>query len=216
MSSGAAAQDDYICAERPLVTVGAVDADIARFTCEAADTGLALLGSCGLELVRPVRIDVADRIDTDHLHCLGQFSCDDDRVELLSPQALAGAVRQDRPTGQIPSERLFETMVAHELTHAALSHATPPGELGVVDHEYLAYSFQIEALSEEEREIFMTLAPGEDEDAAFDRVNGFLLMMSPDHFAAAAYAHFSAPENRCSMVARIVSGEFRFPDLDRY
>jgi len=100
------------------------------------------------------------------------------------------------------------------LTHALYFQTTSSQPQCRAANEYIASSMQITFLTEESRNDFLAdFQPLR--DGSLDRFNEFVLAMDPLAFSMNAYLHFIRPENGCSFIRRVISGEVTFPDENR-
>lgn len=75
--------------------------------------------------------------------------------------------------------------------------------------EYMAYSYQIESLTPEDRAPIMA-AEGADKHVPRDMINPFIVMMAPDRFASAAWRHLQQRDDICAWRQGIMSGTILF------
>ncbi|WP_371054655.1 DUF6639 family protein [Rhodosalinus sp. K401] len=195
-------------------TVASPDATLNEHICRVAEAGAEQLEACGLPIRAPLVILAVPEIAHGDVSCLGAYDCDRLELRLVTPAALDAALAPDSVLRDIPREALFDSLVVHELAHAALAQqpcAAPPC---LAEHEYVAYTMQMQALAPEHRAIVTGAARGLDR-VTEERLNEFIAVAAPDTFAAWAWTHFSRPENGCGFVARLISGEAQL-GLDAY
>ena len=111
-------------------------------------------------------------------------------------------------------EAAFVSILRHELTHAFMEHTTEGSPISNAAHEYVAFAFQIDAMTAEERDVFLA-TNGRRPAKSLDTFNMFIYGLLPGPFASAAWLHFSAPENGCAFVEDVISGRIALgaPDL---
>lgn len=68
---------------------------------------------------------------------------------------------------------------------------------------------QFEALPADLRETLVA-SFRTDEEITLAELNGFILAMAPNRFAARAWLHFDHPENGCGFVEQILDGTVQF------
>ncbi|WP_371037719.1 DUF6639 family protein [Rhodosalinus sp. FB01] len=196
------------------LTVASPDAALNERICRVAEAGAEQLAACGLPIRAPLVILAVPEIAHGDVSCLGAYDCDRLELRFVTPAALDAALAPDSVLRDIPREALFDSLVVHELAHAALAQqpcAAPPC---LAEHEYVAYTMQMQALAPEHRAIVTGAARGLDR-VTEERLNEFIAVAAPDTFAAWAWTHFSRPENGCGFVARLISGEAQL-GLDAY
>ncbi|KUF11557.1 DUF6639 family protein [Pseudoponticoccus marisrubri] len=188
------------------IRVTTQDVGLAGRTCRAAGAAIETFAACGHSLDTGLSITILDRLDP---VCLGLFHCGTDRIEVLSPAAIATTRRPDGIFAHVPAERMFDSIVLHEMTHALYDGTPCPFRHCVATSEYLAYAFQIDALSPEDRAPIaarMDLAQPVKRDA----INAMLLMLAPDRFALNAWAHLEQRADRCAWIDGILQGGIVF------
>lgn len=205
LGSGPAGASDAAvpCPDQP-VTVAHADAALTDRICRATALARDRLGACGLVQTRPIAVEVIDVIDVDHVACIAAYDCSRDVLRVLPPDRLAAPGVVQAPFGDIPAEALFDSLVVHELTHAFLQQ-TAAENPSRIDHEYLAYAFQLDVLPEEDRARILAVAPA-DGPPSLDRINIGILMFAPAAFAARAWRYFDGPGGRCDSVADVLAG----------
>lgn len=204
-ASQATAQVPVLCPQGQF-TVTNADADLAARVCRVAEATVRDLAGCNLALDGPVEIGLAHTLSDD---CIGRFYCHQARIEILLPDAMKTARDPDSALTAVPDDAFFDSVIVHELTHAASEDMPCPFDDCRATSEYLAYAMQIRSLAPEHIAAF---------DAASDilppveraAINGTILMMAPGAFAERAWAHFSQQDDSCALVGRIMSGDVLF------
>jgi hypothetical protein len=182
------------------ITVEA-DPAIAPRICRVASATAERLSRCGLPLSGPVEIRVVAALPE---ACTGLYHCGARRIDLLAPDALAGARRADSAFAAIPTEPYFDSILAHETAHAAHDAAPCPFGTCEVTGEYVAYATQIAALPGEARTAFLA-AVGITHATRAD-LSLVLLKLDPARFAASAHLHLAARPDPCGYLAVIGRG----------
>lgn len=184
-----------VIAERP---------DDAALACKALTRAHALFGACNIPpITRPLNIDVTDDIDTG---CFGLYHCGDNRIELLTPAAMATKRGPDSIFADLPLDRFFQSIVVHELTHAALDDAPCPFAGCLVGHEYVAYVMQIMSLTPEQRRRLEERADLVGRRISRDELSSTMYFMAPERFAVKAWMHFTQRADPCGFLGQIVEG----------
>ena len=159
-----------------------------------------------MEQTEPVVIEVIEGLRREDPRCLGLFHCDTSHIELIAPEHVAMALGEGSRFAEIPAAEFYDSLVAHELAHA-LAYQTRWGALGsVADTEYLAYAMQLESLSAQTRAGFIARHPVT-EPVKPQALNEAVLAFAPAIFAIKSWIHFSQPENGCSFVRALLTGE---------
>lgn len=198
---------DHSCDKGNAIVTGA-DPDLARHLCDVVDRAEEQLAQCHLVRKRPLTIKVVDRFAEDRPGCVGIFDCANDRIEILKPDSMLMTLEDNRRFSRLPIMSLFDSVVAHEMTHALVFQNY--GEIGSnwAQNEYMAYAMQLAFLSLEDRALFMqgftTDRPG-----SLAGVNILVMLMAPDAFAAQVWLHFSQKDNGCDFMGKLLSGETR-------
>ncbi len=184
-------------------TVDAPDPALARQVCESARDARDALLACNVPITRDLTITVADRIEPE---CLGVYHCGEDRIEILSPAGVEAYREGDGVFADVPVDRYFDSILLHEMAHAAYDAVPCPFGTCIATSEYLAYALQIRSLTDADRVAILS----DTDDAEMvtrDEVNPFVLMMAPDIFARKAWLHFSQRPDPCDYARQIMSGD---------
>ena len=197
------AQSEPVTCEGSNLSANAATAWDARLVCEAAAGAVALFASCGVpEITRPLRIDLIDDLKA---HCFGRYHCGEDWIEIVTPSGIAEQRLPDSIYSFLPIDTYFQSIVVHELTHAAIEDAPCPFDSCLVANEYLAYVMQILSLSPSQQGRF-----GEQDDPgrriSRDELNPAIYFMAPDVFARKVWLHFTQRDDPCGFVGQIVDG----------
>ncbi|MBY6005425.1 hypothetical protein KUV62_15985 [Salipiger bermudensis] len=178
----------------------------AETLCTAVQQALPRLAACGLALETPVSITLTDSLPGD---CLGLYHCGEQRIELLAPEALSEQRRTDGVFAALPDARYFDSIVMHELAHAAHDARPCPSGLCLATSEYLAYNFQILGLAPEDR-ARVEASLDMQSPVSHDAVNKIVLLFAPDAFAARAWAHLNQRDDPCAYLRHVAAGDFTF------
>ncbi|MBF9060019.1 hypothetical protein HKCCSP123_12580 [Rhodobacterales bacterium HKCCSP123] len=177
----------------------------AALICELALRVRGQLASCNLTVPAPLTIEIVPDLAE---NCAGLYHCGESRIELLPPALYVA--RQDargflafRP---ISTDAIFESLMRHEMAHAALDDTPCPFSSCVVTQEYVAYTMQILFLPEADRALFTAGAP-EPGTVSADMLHPMILVMAPDLFARRAWRHLMDQDDPCDVIGRIADGQ---------
>lgn len=190
-----------IC-ENELVTVESADASHLDAMCNASDRALALLQSCDLAPPDPVTVSVAE---IEQPTCLGLFHCGEARIEVLSPALIAERRTETGVFKDIPPSRLFQSVIVHELSHAAMDNTPCPVDSCVATSEYFAYTLQLLDLSKEDRNTVVATDPPENR-VTHDQINSMILFMAPDIFVQNVWGHVTGRGDICAQLRAVQDG----------
>lgn len=194
------------------VTVSAPDLALAEQTCRAAARTVPLIEQCGVILSQPQDIEIIDVIPKPS-DCMGIYHCGENRIEILSPESVESLRRNDSAFHSIPSKIYFDSIVAHELAHAAYDTVPCPYSDCLVTSEYVSYAMQVYSLPPPARRTFEADVALEDRVSRY-KISAISLMMAPDQFARDVWAHFSQREDGCAYVAQMMQANF-YLDTER-
>lgn len=194
------------------VTVIAPNRAIAEQTCRAAKRTVPVIAHCGVVLADPLKIEVRDLIP-DAPDCMGVYHCGESRIEILSPASLAQLRRDDGAFQRIPTTRYFDSILTHEIAHAAYDAVPCPYRDCLVTSEYVAYAMQVYAMAPSDRQLFEADMALGDAVSRYD-ISAIGLLMAPDTFARNVWAHFSQRDDGCAYVADMMGAKF-YLDTER-
>jgi hypothetical protein len=188
------------------ITVDAPEPGLAARICRVAEATAAGLARCGLPL--PGRVEISVGADLAE-GCMGVFHCGEGRIELRAPKSFAAARSPDGPFATLPERAYYDSVVAHEIAHAA--HDAVPCPFGTceVTGEYVAYASQIATLPEAARRDFLAAALDGGPAGRAD-LSLVMLKLSPTRFAAAAATHLAAQDDSCATIEAIARGDLLF------
>lgn len=170
------------------------------------------MGACGLALTRPISIE----LDADlGASCVGVYHCDEDRISLLPPDRLALALPDSTLFAPIDVMAYFDSIIVHELAHAAYDEVPCPFEKPcVATSEYLAYALQIESLSDADRSaIGLGVVP--QVPIARDEITAVLAGWSAPRFAVKAWTHLKQRPDACAYIGMLAAGDLQFDNPSR-
>jgi len=196
----------------PMVFVETSEPDLAERVCTEAVAAVERLAACHIPQRFAINLQVVDRIVHAEEMCLGLFIPGEKILKITSPNQFSAGIGPDNILSQIPTLELFDSLIVHELTHALVDQQPYHGKQCLENQEYIAYAMQLEAMSSASRKILIDAAGGEIEVTG-ERLNAFVALAAPVKFAAWSWMHFTAPQNGCDFVGKLVSGEttLKFP-----
>jgi hypothetical protein len=200
------AQAELVFCDGVDVSVIASNAEDARLTCAAAARARALFETCNVPTItRPLTIEVIEDTDAIDAGCFGLYHCGQDRIEVLAPATMADKRQKDGFLATLPGDRFFQSIVAHELTHAAIEDAPCPFTACLIGNEYVAYVMQIMSWTQEQRRRLAAHA-GLDRQISRDELNPALYFLAPERFAVKAWMHFTQRDDPCGFLGQVVDG----------
>ena len=187
----------------PNVSVSAQDPTHAAMVCTAANRAAALFTSCNVPaLSNPVKIQVVSDMTPD---CFGLYDCAENTIDVLSPRIMQERRNSDSVFAHLSTPAYFQSIVVHELAHAATHDMPCPFKLCNVGAEYVAYAMQVMSLSEASR-IHFEQATDMKTDVPDEDLNRFLLFLVPEFFAQKVWAHLSRRNAPCDYIADLIAG----------
>ena len=202
-ATGAFAAEPDACPNGRVFTEGA--GDDAEIICTYATLVTEQLQSFDLAVPAPVTIAVIPELGD---NCLGIYHCGTGRIEVLEREAYAHLREAGEASAfaTVSEDAFFESIIRHELAHAALDTMPCPFEACPVGQEYIAYTMQVWFLPETDRVAFEEAKP-HDETISRDMLSGIMLMMAPELFAHRAWFHLQAREDPHAFIGQIARGE---------
>jgi hypothetical protein len=202
------AGETQICSD-PFFTVTAPDPALAERTCHSAAAARESLRTCGIELPEPLEIRVVDAIMGSMGPCLGVYHCGEQEIAVLSPDAMSSLRAEDGAFAGISDMAYWDSILVHELTHAAYDAVTCPFSSCVATSEYASYAMQVRSLPPEEQAKF-----GEQVElrskSNLGAMSAMIYFMAPDKFAKHAWLHFSSLDDPCAYMSLIMDGKVFF------
>lgn len=206
------ARADVLACEGLPLTVTAPTLALAERTCRAAGRVVPVMAECGVALSQMQDVELVHSIPGSP-GCMGIYHCGENRIEVLLPQALERARGDDGAFRSVPTPSYFESVLAHELAHAAYDAVPCPFRDCLVTSEYVAYSMQVYTLPPTVRHRFQADMDPEARVSRYD-MNSIGLLMDPGRFARNVWAHFSQRQDGCAYVADIMRAKFHL-DTER-
>ncbi|WP_444967485.1 DUF6639 family protein [Roseovarius pacificus] len=203
---------EVLSCEGTRVTVRASNFALAEQTCRAAIRTLPLLAECGVVLSQPQNIEIIEAMQGSP-GCMGIYHCGENSIEVLSPRAMKSLRRDESAFSSIPTPIYFESVLAHELAHAAYDAVPCPFTNCLVTSEYVAYAMQVYSLPLPEQRLFEADVAMENMVSRYE-ISSIGLFMAPDKFARNVWAHFSQREDGCTYVSDMMAANF-YLDTER-
>lgn len=193
----------------PMFVVDANDDTTPLQLCEMATEIRDKLEVCGLRQSRVLTIEIADEVSHPLASCLAYFDCEFDLVRVTNPLNWDVLLEEDQACASLPASVTLKALLTHEITHALVAQTAGDREVAMVDQEYIAASMELEFMEAKWRDVLLAAAPVTlpPKDGLIDL---WIYAFSPRKFGVNAWQHFSLPENGCSLIQRIVDGDFSF------
>ena len=190
------------------------DRELSQKVCNTAALAISQLRECHLQQIRPLEISIVESVDSEYHNFLGFYDNSAEHINILKPSSLRDLLEPDSAFYSIPSEILFESLVAHELTHAFFNQMSNENLSSITANEYMAYAMQLEFMPVEVRQTLLDAHPVQ-EPIEILGLNGMVWLMAPEVFAVKAWKHFDYPENGCGIFRKIIDGKiiFESPNL---
>ncbi len=190
------------CDGQPVEVEG--DGRQAQAVCAAGVTALARLAELGLEPRQTIRVVLVDAgiVYNGHL-AYGQYDGPHDRLELMSPEAIAR--QQPPPTlfDQPIDAVMYAGLVAHEIAHAVAQQHMRADKIGSPAQEYLAYSVQLASLPEARRSAIIDAAGVRGWESG-DTVSNIYLGLNVHRFAVKSYLHLYTHPDRAQVIETVL------------
>ena len=196
--------DQLTCADE---TIQVVDAgEYSERMCSVASAAAEELRACNLTLDQNVTIRLSRNLGE---VCVGLYHCGEGQIEISHPDVLAERIEDSSLFSALDVMTYFDSIIFHELVHAAFDSVPCPFAACPATSEYLAYGLQLRALSEEDREkMGLGTVPGE--KVSRDAINAVMVYWAPDRFAVKAWSHLMQRPDTCDYVKLIADGAIRF------
>lgn len=203
--SSAALPASLTCETVP-ITVETDSDDLAQRICRVAERAIAANTACNVPLTRPIEIATLESLSA---NCIGLYHCGEDRIEVLTPEAMTALRDRTGLFSALPDDIYYDSVIAHELVHAAYDAVPCPFDACIATSEYLSYALQIRSLPTDLR-ADLEAAADLNRRVARDELNMMFLFMAPNKFAAKAWTHFSQRPDPCAYAGQIMNGSIFF------
>jgi len=188
------------------VTVDAPDPALGSRICQVAKRGLSEMAACGVLVPFPVTINVVDTLPDG---CIGLYHCDEQLLEVLSPKNMSLKRVSKSAFADVPDAPFFDSVVIHELAHAAFDAVPCPFGSCPATAEYVAYAMQIMSLPSGELAKFEASFEFE-KRVSYDEINAIILFMAPEKFVRKTWGHLSQRGDQCAYIRQIMNGNILF------
>lgn len=198
---------DTLRCDAPLVTAEARTPELARATCGAVSEALEALGRCGLTMMQPLLVTVLAAPEHPvHGVCLGYYDSHSRCISVAEPARYTALLPAGDARRNLPPDRLFRGLVAHEVAHAVIAQLPGGTKVAPEHHEFIAAVFEMEVYGPESRAALLAADPVRAEGSR-DMVNMGIYALAPRVFGNNAWALYQAEPDGCALVRGIVSGE---------
>lgn len=190
------------CPDKQITVIGA-DAALHDMICRSVETAETLFETCGVPALNGnLKFSVLETLKPG---CLAQYHCGTDSIDVLNPSRIADIRDAEGAFSFLPVTTYFESIIVHEVTHAALDSTPCPFSDCVVSNEYVAYVMQVLSLSPEDQKKFVE-EMNLDRKVSRDELNAPILYMAPKLFARKAWVHFSQRDDPCGFIRQVSEG----------
>lgn len=172
--------------------------------CEAGASAAKFLISIGIRLPKRVTVQVEDALPAYHgVRTYGTFDAQNDHVRVLSLAGSRSISGQQRPFDLEMDERLYMSILVHELTHALVDEAFKPGCTSLRAHEYIAYVAQLATMSPDLRAEALERYPLDPFDDP--EISDLYYAFDPHAFGVKAWLHFNRSGKGADFVHRVLN-----------
>ena len=196
---------ETVSCESALATVSAPNRMLADSVCATFEETQSLLGQCELEVSKSINIEVFDALPSVSNACFGFYEYDTNRISLRSPDSIATVIEQSTLYEGLDPKTVFDSIVVHEVSHAAFAQTAFDDAACLANHEYVAYVMQMWSLPPSIRSEIVDRF-GQVEPVAPQRLSEIVAVMAPAQFAALAWQHFNEDGHGCDFVQDLVIG----------
>jgi len=175
----------------------------ATLTCDAVDKATVLFARCNMPpIASPMKIEIVRDLKDD---CVALYHCGEDWIEILEPPMMASRRNPDGAFSFLGLDDYYQSVIVHELAHAAFDDVLCPFGACIASSEYVAYAMQIMSLPPDAQMEFVKTS-GLGRQVARDELSAVMLFMAPGRFAQKAWAHLSQQPNPCAYIGQIMDG----------
>ena len=199
------------CADPRFAIVSDDDA-LAQQVCTLATEAAEKLAACNVPLAetRRIRIELVTEMPE---KCLGLYHCGENQIEIPVPDVMQSMRLHDSSLSHVSNEAFFQSVLVHELAHAAFDEMPCPFESCITSSEYIAYNMQVMSLPADD---ISTFESGLDmaKKIPRDSLNPVILFMKPDTFMSWAWIHLNQRPDACAYIGDVMAGRIRM-DYER-
>lgn len=195
------------CFQRENIKIISQSSDSNKLICEAAKDALGILANLGILQVRDITIEIVEKSLFVHdSPVYGSYDGNDDRVRLMSYQAIQRYVKNPVIFGQSLDQIHYRGMVAHEVAHAAIYQQTMAYPVSASTQEYLAYTVQLAVLPRKKvnsilkKMVIQPWMPG-------DTISEEYMEFEPNLFAVKSYKHLSNLDHPAEFVQQLLQSK---------
>lgn len=186
------------------------DRDEVQRVCKAAQHASALLRQCGIESSKGINITIQEKlVHPSGFPVFAFFHSPRNQIEITDFDAFKKLIKPGSPYYKLPSRDLYESLIAHEVTHAITSPLIRDSDCPIVANEYIAAVIQMSSMSNETRQILLNAFP-RSTLVELEMFNEFSFYSSPQWFVANAYRYYNQKDKGCELLLGILNGEVQF------
>lgn len=176
--------------------------------CTGVAAALAFLEPLGLELRRPVRIEVVEQPLMEKQQPLyGSYDAKIDRIRVMSQAAIERQVLSPRIYDQPFDRWQYQGVIAHELAHAVVEQHAPG--LNRTAQEYLAHATQL-AVQPAERRLQIIERVNVDPWRVDDVISDVYMAMALTQFAVKCYLHLNGHPQPKELVQMLLNSKWKY------
>ena len=198
-----------------LLDKGLGSAEERTLVCDGAAKARAFFSSLGIELKRRIRLQLQEAEIEGRRSHLGSYDAASDRVDLLTLEQAKALTVDDALFGLQMDERLYESLVVHEVAHAIAGQQFGLRPAPLVSQEYIAYVAQFSTMDPAIRSRILRAYTLE-AFAGLEEMSSTYYALDPSRFGVKAWLHFQALDDRGGFIRDLLSGAIRpaAEDLD--
>ena len=186
------------------------DQNEVQRVCQAAQDATELLRQCGIEPSKSINISIQEKlVHPSGFPAFAFFHSPSNQIEITDFDAIKKLIQPASAYYKLPSRDLYESLIAHEVTHAITSPLIRDSDCPSVAHEYIAAVIQVSSMSDGSRQILLNAFP-RSTPVVLEMFNEFSFYSSPQWFVANAYRHFNQTDKGCELLLGIINGEVQF------
>lgn len=186
------------------------DQNEVQRVCQAAQDATELLRQCGIESSKAINISIKEKlVHPSGFPAFAFFHSPSNQIEITDFDAFKKLIQPGSAYYKLPSRDLYESLIAHEVTHAITSPLIRDSDCTSVAHEYIAAVIQVSSMSDGSRQILLNAFP-RSTPVVLEMFNEFSFYSSPQWFVANAYRHFNQTDKGCELLLGIINGEVQF------
>ena len=186
------------------------DQNEVQRVCQAAQDATELLRQCGIESSKAINISIKEKlVHPSGFPAFAFFHSPSNQIEITDFDAFKKLIQPGSAYYKLPSRDLYESLIAHEVTHAITSPLIRDSDCTSVAHEYIAAVIQVSSMSDGSRQILLNAFP-RSTPVVLEMFNELSFYSSPQWFVANAYRHFNQTDKGCELLLGIINGEVQF------